>query len=235
MSGALAAVIAAAFTAGGGGGGGLGYTLGASTFKNASGVTALTTDAVTTAATGSHFYIAVVYGSGSGVTSVADNKGNSANYVEVGTEQAAGAKIRWWYCPNGAGGAGHTATVNFGSAEDPTVIFWEWGGLLASGSLDQAAQITDNGGTPYTISTGGSTAQADEVVFALMGSASGDNPATKAEGSGFTIIQQSTNGSLYWTGVVAYKTVTATGVQSASFTDGATAGNVLKISTFRKA
>lgn len=229
MSGATVGVMAAQNIASGGGG--LGFVLGAHTAKNGAAVTTLTTDAVTTAASGSLFIIAVVYGTGSGVTSVSDSKSNT--YTEIGAELFNIAKIRWWRCEGGTGGGSHTATANFGSAEEPSVFFFEFGGCLTSGALDQQTSIGDSA-TPFAI-TSGATTQADEVVFGFMGSGSGDNPATKAESTGHTIIDQTTNGSLYWTGVVTYEIVAATGAQALSFTDGSSSGNALKVATFRKA
>lgn len=215
-------------TSGGGGGGGL--ALGGHNVGSGSG-TAITTASTTTAASASTFVIGVH--AGVSPSSVSDNKGNTYTRVGGSSQDATAASvINFYYVQNGAGGAGHTATANFGSSDDASVFLLEITGA-ATASFDQTARVRDTA-SPFTV-TSPTLSQADEMIVCLIGTQSGSNPATYSESTGFTIADQSTNGVAVWTAALAYKVVSSTTAITPSFTctGGTDAGLIL--CTFKKA
>jgi len=197
----------------------------------ASGVTNVaTTTAVTTSATSSTFLVGFQFEGGATFTSLVDSKSNT--YTQIGTETTAnsGAKCRLYYCPNGTGGASHTATVTVNSNVAITVHFLEITGGKTTGILNPTPPAAnDDLSSPFT-SNSITTAQADAMLVSfLCGTNSGSNPATNAESTGFTVQAGSdeTDASQFWTGCFATKILTSTTTTNSSFTEsGATTGLV---------
>lgn len=190
------------------------------------------TGAVATAASGSTIDVLIAWNSAQTFTSIADNKGNSANYVQIGTERttAGGARVRRYRCENAAGGAGHTVTATVSALTNILVLMVEIIGVLTSGAADQIDGRTD-ATTPFTLAAGLTTTQADEVLVAALLGNSGSNPATHAEtGLGGSTVQagaEETNGSTFWTGCMATAIKASTGTFNPSFTEtGGTEGDV---------
>lgn len=223
----LAALKAAA-------GGGPTFGIGGHDSANGGAVNTLTTPAVTTTASGSTFVIAVLWSNATSISSVADSKGNT--YTQIGTTQANfgyDAACAFYRCENGTGGGSHTATVNFAaSTAFPSIYFVELTGV-ATASFDQTAQNNDNS-SPFTVTTP-TLSQADEIVLAICGTNSGDNPITYAESTGFTVIDSETNGTTAYVGHFVYKIVAATTAVTPSFTASSGTQSVVFAATFKKA
>lgn len=190
---------------------------------------------INTATTGSTFVVTVnAYSGGVALSGVTDNMGNT--YVEKGTGITLGSGLyQTFICENGAGGSGHQVTATFGGNNSPSVLFFELLGLTTTPYDTGAfAQGTDTV-SPFTV-TSNTLAQADSIAIALIGSDTGSNPATFAENSGFTIIDQASNGSQYWCSAAAYLVVSATTALTPSWTFTTGTGNAgLKIMAFAAA
>ena len=87
------------------------------------------------------------------VVSVADNKGNTANYVRISTQINDGntQQIDRFVCTNGTGGAGHTATATVASGTASWSVFLlEMTGAATSGLVDQSNKDTGYLNQPWS-------------------------------------------------------------------------------------
>jgi hypothetical protein len=184
----------------------------------ASGAGASLTTGSGTTTTGSTFAIAISFDNTVTISTVADSKGNT--YTIAGSVQQDGSishKKALYYCQNGTGGSGHTATVTFSGGSFGTVYLIEVTGA-ATASFDKTAQGADNA-SPYTV-TLPTLSQADEVIITIHGSRQGGS-VTYAS-SNTTILSQESDGDNYWTSVVSKVVVASTTAFSPSFTGGDT-------------
>lgn len=193
-------------------------SVGFSTKVTGNTLTSATTPGGTTQVSGSTFLIYVT-DPNQNIT-VGDNKGNV--YTQIGTTFAFGgtpSRVSRWMKQNGTGGAGHTITVTWTSGSaDPSVFFVELKGVAAA-SLDSPASATGlDSATPFTVSTAAPTAQASEIAIAFDGIDQG-GIITRAESTGFSLVQEEQNGNAFWTGSVWSKVLSATGTVTPSFTD----------------
>ncbi len=187
-------------------------------FNNAS---PATTVGINTAATGSSFLIFVAYSATT--MTVSDNKGNTANYVQVGSSLinflglAVDAAI--YLCTNGTGGSGHTASATMtGGASIADIYLIEiTGGALAS-LVDAISSAFWNDSTvsPYA-SNVAATAHAIDLLlgFTVTASVSGTESITWL--NSFTQVSADGN-SAQFTGGIAKRVVSSTGNYSVSFT-----------------
>jgi hypothetical protein len=177
--------------------------------------TSLTTPSRTSQASGSTFFGCTFTLNGSGANTFTDSKSNVYTLV-TGSPVAGNAgstDMRCWYKQNGVGGTLHTATGASNQAFGPTVFWVEATGCEVSGGPHASSMVQDST-SPYTASV---TCTVDCILFAvLLGSS--ESTATHAESSGFTIIEDVTNGVSFWTGCLAYKIVTP-GTYTVSFTE----------------
>jgi hypothetical protein len=197
------------------------------------------TTGVTTQTSGSAFVVAAAWDSARNFTSIADNKGNSANYVQIGNQvtfSGGGGRARLYYCQNGAGGAGHTATITVSGSAGITVLFLELTGGATSGILDQNSTGVNDTSSPFTSQSITTTQAAEALISSLFGN-SGANPATHAESTGFTVQAgaDETNGSSFWTGCLASRIVAATGTYNSSFTESSGSNTAVHIASFKEA
>ena len=181
------------------------------TFPNAtkavgSSVSSVTTSGVTTT-TGSTFLISCSRGVGVTATP-SDSKGNTYTQIAALSNNSA---LTVWYCSNGTGGAGHTATITLGAADYPVLHFVELAGA-ATASYDSGALATNN--DAQTI-TSGTLAQADSAVVSWIASNSGG--AQNYAATGYTVARE-TDGDNYWTSAVGYKAVSSTTAQGITWT-----------------
>lgn len=194
-----------------------------STKKSASGA-GVTTDAITTQATGSLFVVAVAAQDGTISNTITDSKSNSFGSPILELVNGAGQGVKFWYIENGAGGSNHT--VGNSSAADGTIYFIELTGMLTSGALDQSDSNLDSSNPFETDSI--TTTTATQTIIAVA-SGIGDYTA----GNGFTIIQEEIDSGLYWPSAVAARDVTSTGTYSATFTDAGANPTALVIASFK--
>ena len=137
-----------------------------------------TTSAVSTT-TGSTFIAFTVCGAAFGAGTVADNAGNSANYVQELADYVIQTTYRFlnvWVCQNGTGNAAHTFTMTLGGGVSNyiSIGFVEITGA-ATVSLDQLVNMAANGTGPTSPVTGASvtTLHANELIFTIYGSSYG--------------------------------------------------------------
>lgn len=192
---------------------------------------ATTTTGSGTTTTGSTFVICIDGYFNYNVDSVADSKGNT--YTQVGTKNTNGSVGVWmYYCENGTGGSGHTATVTpNGGGMAATIALIEITGA-ATASYDQTADA-DDAAAPYTI-TSPTLSQADEVVITVIGC---DAPSDRTvSSSNTTMIATATNGSTYLPFGVSKLVVSATTAVTPSFTtDSDSITTAMKLATFKAA
>lgn len=188
---------------------------GASVKVTGSATTSLTTGSITTQASGSTFVALTNDLASPGATPVSDNKGNSYG-AAFASQLDSVTTLRAYKKENGAGGSGHTATFTFAASADPTCIFGELTSVAASsydsGSLSQGTDTS----TPFT-NTSGALAQADSIVLSFIGT-QGNASGGYTESTGFTIAQQETDSSLFWTAALGYKVVSSTSAVTPSWT-----------------
>lgn len=194
-----------------------------STKKSQSGA-GVTTNALTTAATGSVFVVICAAQDGTINSTITDSKSNSYGAPILDLVNGAGQGIKVWYKENGAGGASHT--VSNSTAADGTLYLLELTGMLTSGALDQSASNLDS--TNPFVTTGITTTTATQTIIAA---ASGIGAYTPS--GGFTTVQEETDSGLYWPSCVAARDVTSTGTYSATFTDAGANPTALIIASFK--
>lgn len=116
--------------------------------------------------------------------------------------------------PNAVGGATTVTVSGLAAGSFPSIAIYEVSGLLSSGIFDQSAS---NSGSSATHSTGTTptTTQANEIAFAV--DTHGGGTSTPTVSNGFTLGQVQTNSSNQPLGT-AWKILSATGVQTTSFT-----------------
>lgn len=188
-----------------------------------------TSPARNSAATGSTFVAFAIFNGT--FTSIADTFGNT--WVQAGTAQSGiGITSRLYYVANGAGGSSHVVT--FTASGTAQVTFMEiTGAEVASYDLGALAAATD-AASPFTV-TSGTLAQAAELAVAVLVGDSGSNPATIAESTGFTVVDQDLNGAATWSNGVYSKIVAATTALTPSFTQSGSGSVMLKIIAFKEA
>lgn len=195
---------------------------GVSAVATASNSTTIANSGIATQASGSVLAACVVWLSSGGTTfsSIADNKGNSANFQQVSTQLTLPAALasRVYYVENATGGSGHIITVTFNQAAVVSTLWVvEITGAMTSGALDQADRQTDTA-TPW-VSPGITTTQANELLLGFSsGEGGGANPLTHTAGNSFTSIDQQTDGNNFYPGISMYRIVSATGTYNTSIT-----------------
>lgn len=206
------------------------------------GVTSQATGAVNTAASGSIFVISYEHEDIAATVTVGDNKGNT--YTQVG-----GAEIHntgdaalsgCWYCVNGSGGTGHTATVTINSSARLLVEFTEITGAATSSAVDGTPAGAYDTSSPYT-APAVTTGNARDLLLAVLHGDSASNPAThdpnQGATTGFSIISatEETNGVANWTGAHAYLVVSSTGTYTSGWTESGSAVGVAWLLAFKEA
>ena len=134
-----------------------------------------------------------------------------------------------------------TSTVGLGNSGRMTVT--EWSGAATSSVLDQHTNASTSGGANTSQSTGttGTTSQANELVIIALdtsGSPGSSNIGIPSPAvSGFTDLQKGQNTSSDIGFAHAYKIISSTGTQSATFTwtDNTTNASQAVIATFKAA
>lgn len=203
--------------------------------QGTSSAASITTGSVTTAASGSTFVIFVAYDSGC-FSSISDSKGNTYTQIQSEVNNAGhGNACRLYYCQNGTGGAGHTATLNMSPSAFGNVHIVEITGGALTGILDQAPAGLDDGASPFTSNTTGTTAQANELVLAFTETGGTSGPGeTLTWGNSFTQIDGQNDGSFH-TSYAASLGVTSTGTYQSTFTSNQASEAITFIATFKEA
>ena len=157
-----------------------------------------------------------------GTSDVTDSKSNTytrlAYITATASSQYSGSGI--YYCANPSStGASHTVTYTDTNNTSATIMIEaiEISGQNTSGGADQTATASATSGTAGGTGTTGTTTQADEISIALCSFYNFGAPVVSATPSGYTDIANAgyTDGL---NGPSAYKILSATGTQSASWT-----------------
>jgi hypothetical protein len=200
--------------------------------------TSATTTGVTTQATGSVFVIGVGLNNGRTYT-VADNKSNT--YTPLAAQfvwNSTGSAIRGYYVENGAGGAGHTATVTVsaGGATGITIFFAELLGCLTSGALDGTPLQNEDTASPFTSSAYTNT-QADGILLSFFIGDSGSNPATHTPGNSFVTAANCdvTDGTQFYTGCLTTRVVSSIAAVNTTLTETGAGRGATLIAGFKAA
>src|SRR5690349_4202069 len=179
-----------------------------------------TSGSLTTQATGSTIVVFVGWYGNRTISSVTDNKGNTYTQIQSSIQYSGDTLFRAaaFYKQNAAGGSGHTVTANFsGSADLAAIFFIEVTGGLTSGILDQNPAGNEDTTDPYTSTTTGTTAQANELVLtcAQTYTTTAGPETLDWSANGYTALDAESDPA-NWTGGSAKKVLSATGTQQSS-------------------
>lgn len=179
----------------------------------APGADSTTTGSLTTTASGSTFIIGAHWQGGSTPPTISDSKSNTYTLIgsvrQVDNNGSFLSHIGLWYVENGTGGSSHTFT-GAKTGGYTSVYGAEITGGLTSGIVDQNTGAALDASSPVT-SGGVTTTQAAELLIGLVGTYhTGSGPAYTANNS-FTIAQQITDATNYWTGCLVSRVVSSTG------------------------
>lgn len=149
------------------------------------------------------------------ISSVSDGTNTYTRAVGNAWEVGTALVTDLWYKENAtAVGSGATITATFSVATDanPSIINAAYvTGTIASSSLDKSNSGLTNGATAYASGTTGTLTQANEVAFGFMGDYTGTSNPTVTEGSGFTNVNTTSQGSgNFFNSRLSYQIVAAT-------------------------
>lgn len=202
--------------------------------QNKSSTNTVTTAGITTTGgSGTVFFIAATLDPGVTPSSVADNKGNSANYTQrayASTAASGCGRLVLYLCEGGTGGAGHTFTFTASGNSFSYIFAGEITGAATSSAFDISVTGTDTS-SPWTILSG-TLAQSAEMILALIGGdANTSHSSTFNPGTGWTNFENGPDDVNQWTGAIAYKIISSTASDGPSWTvSGGTNATLLLVS-----
>jgi hypothetical protein len=199
------------------------------------------TSAALTTTSGNHSIVTVSnWRTGAATVTVTDSKSNSYTNDQALTQGDSRATIS--SALNITGGSSHTVTATSSSGASDTYFegnFTEFSGTLSSAALDKTGSIGHGSGTTTsTVSTGTNTTQADELVIVCIAVNSNDTTINITDPpSGYTSIGVNQDGNATIGYEAAYKIITATGTQTATWTFDSTTsdGDAAVIATYKSA
>lgn len=181
--------------------------------------TSSTSAAGTTQAAGSTFVVFAFDSGGADdlPTGVTDNKGNTYHLAQTVTFAFGNGSLACWYCINGSGGSGHTATATYAVGGHLALAFTEFIGVGA-GTFDLAPAGTDSGSGPGQVTSWAAPSILTSVASELVVNAFctfASNTQTITDASPFSIIsEQATasdfNGAVTWAAPATISTVADT-------------------------
>lgn len=145
-------------------------------------------------------------------TSVTDGLSNSYASPIAGDIGGSSPFVKIFVAYNVSGGA-LTATVNFGSAADATVIIAEASGVATSAAAEVANTATGTSNAP-SVSTNGATTNAGDIILGIVTHGGATNTITEAG----SIIAEQENNSTSQAGNAQYTLPGSTGVKTLSWT-----------------
>lgn len=177
-----------------------------------------TTAGINTSASGSSFFIFIVYIATS--AAVGDNKSNT--YSQVGSTLlnfvGAGVNAAIFQVTNGTGGSGHTATVTLTAGAASEIYLLEVTGGATASLVDaiSSAFWNDDASSPYT-SNNVSTANAIDLLVAFTATATSAGTEVLTWGNSFTQVVSEANAANF-TSAIAQNLVSSTGTYNSTFT-----------------
>jgi hypothetical protein len=179
-----------------------------------------TTTGVTTQPAGSGFFVVISEGTGPN-TPPTDNMGNT--YTQIGAtinNTAHSMQGSIWYCANGAGGSGHTWTLDSPNPF-PCIYAVEVTGALAGGTIDVYGGSTSNTtSTGPWVSGNVTTTNAKDLLLGLLAYDEDASPADATANGSFTLVGSTPTAGPAFGAAISYDSVTSTGVYESSFSCG---------------
>lgn len=206
---------------------GIGFTATAATGS----ATSVTTPGNTSQATGSTFYVSGFYNTGA-FNGWTDSKSNSYSQIGV-TQTSSPGDARQDQKVNGAGGAGHTFTLNMSPASFGTIFAVEITGADTTAPLDQNNSNVDPT-NPYD-SNSVTTTQANELLIGSVFEVSSTTVVHTFNNS-FTLDREEQDGVNFATGALGHRFVTSTLTTSTNVSEtGTITAALVFIATFKEA
>jgi hypothetical protein len=138
-----------------------------------------------------------------------------------------------WRATNVTGGSTAVViTANSQSGQYISCGFDEWDNITST-PVDQSGTAGPTSSASPSATTSSSTTQADEVSYALFIDQVGSNWTSSTAPAGYTESWEEPNGTTHEAGSAAYKVLTATGTETATFTAGASLTWMAVIGTYK--
>ena len=128
-----------------------------------------------------------------------------------------------------SGQTGVTVTLPAADTFSIALSIDEWSGF-SNPAIDVTGNASPTGTTSPSVSSSGSTTQADEVVYAVA--IFNSDPGSTTFPSGYTTSFNDVPNTYYWS-AAAYKTVSATGTQTATWTTTNSINSRLALATYK--
>lgn len=160
---------------------------------------------------------------------VTDTAGNTYTIVSAANSNAVTANLA--YCANAAAlSAGNTITVTYSTTRHIAMRAYSVSGAAAS-AFDQSATNAAGSGTSASVGPTGTTTQANELVFAVFGY---QNSKTFTAGTGYTAGTKTETTSTIRGVIAEWKTVSATGTQTADGSWNSSTTYAAVVGTFKE-
>jgi hypothetical protein len=198
-----------------------------------SGGTSTTFNAGTNFTAGNTVIISLVHYGGGGTSRITAITVSGTSAVKDAENSDAGTvnHVEIWRATNVAGGNTQVAITHPGSSYI-TCSFEEWDNFTAT-PFDQSGTTGSTVSTAPSATTAGATAQADEVSYAAFVDGSGTNWTSSTPPTGYTETWEEFNGTAHEAGSGAYKVLSATTTETATFTTGASMTWLAVIATYK--
>lgn len=159
----------------------------------------------------------------SGTTAVKDitKTDGTGNYAQI------------WRATNCAGGSATIAVTFSGAGNYISFSAEEWDNITTTSPLDQTGTGGPTSSAAPSVTSTGSTSQADEVVYAVFTDYVGTSWTSSTPPSGYTETYEETNGTVHEAGSAAYRVVAATGSQTATFATGSSVSWISAMATYK--
>lgn len=204
--------------------------------NNATSGTAVTSLAITLSsgiAAGSLILVAIANHNSAAVVpdSVTDTAGNTYTILSAANSNAVTANLA--YCANAlALSAGDTITVTYSVTRHIAMRAYSVSGAATASVLDQQATNAAGTGTSASVGPTGTTTQANELVFAVFGY---QNSKTFTAGGPYTAGTKTETTSTIRGVIAEWKTVSATGAQTADGSWNSATTYAAVVGTFKEA
>jgi hypothetical protein len=142
-------------------------------------------------------------------------------------------RVQIWRASNVAGGNKNIVISGFPAGTYMTLSAEEWDNFTATPFDQSGTGGPTAGSTAPSATTVGATAQADEVSYACFCDYGGTNWTSSTPPTGYTETFEEPNGTLHEAGSAAYKVLTATSTETATFTTGAAMSWIAAIATYK--
>jgi len=182
---------------------------------------------------GNTVIITVANFTSAGITGITVS-GTAAVLDATRTDAGGQNRTQIWRASNVAGGSS-AVVISAATGNYITCGFDEWDDIVLSSPLDQTGSTGDTTSASPSATTSGATTQANELVYAVFTDYAGGSWTSATPPSGYTESWEEPDGSAHSGGSAAYRVISSTGVQTATFTTGASLGWISAIATYKLA